>query len=163
MGMYANKTIYVNIDDGSLKYVDFRLDSLNLKNSPKLPNQLETYPTRLMLRVLDKGALQKGSEKEQIENENELAIYQSKSYARTNSLFSQSIRIAIPFNPDLRAGQMLNLRFPFRESEDENATNFGDEDTIDVSGRFLISELRHDLGDNKSSTTLKLIRDTYTA
>ncbi len=162
MGMYANKTIYVNIDDGSLKYVDFRLDSLKIKNSPKLPNQLETYPTRLMLRVLDKGALQKGSKKDEIQKENELAIFQSKSYARTNLVFSQSMRIAIPFNPNLRAGQMLNLRFPLKESPDQKTTTLGDEDTKDISGKYLISELRHDIGGNKSKTTLKLIRDTYT-
>ena len=39
-----------------------------------------------------------------------LAIYQSKSYARNNLIFSQSMSISIPFNPTLRAGQMLNLK-----------------------------------------------------
>ena len=162
MGMFANKTIYVNIDDTTLKYVDFRLDSLKIKNPPKLPNQLETFPTRLMLRVLDKGALQKGSKKDEIQKENELAIYQSKSYARTNLVFSQTMRIAIPLNPSLRAGQMLNLRFPLKESIDEETATLGDEDDNDISGRYLISELRHDIGGNKSKTTLKLVRDTYT-
>ena len=42
-----------------------------------------------MLRVLDKGALQKGSQKKELQKENELAIYQSKSYARNNLIFSQ--------------------------------------------------------------------------
>ena len=162
MGMFANKTIYVNIDDTTLKTVDFRLDSLKIKNPPKLPNQLETFPTRLMLRVLDKGALQKGSKKDEIQKENELAIYQSKSYARANLVFSQTMRIAIPLNPSLRAGQMLNLRFPLKESIDEKTATLGDEDDNDISGRYLISELRHDIGGNKSKTTLKLIRDTYT-
>ena len=32
MGMYANKTIYINIDNATLKTVDFRIESLKLKN-----------------------------------------------------------------------------------------------------------------------------------
>ena len=44
-----------------------------------------------MLRVLDKGALQKGSQKKELQKENELAIYQSKSYARNNLIFSHLV------------------------------------------------------------------------
>ena len=75
--MYANKTIYINLDNASQKNVDFKIEDLNLKKSPKLPNGLEKFPTRLMLRVLDKGALHKGSKIDEIQKENELAIYQS--------------------------------------------------------------------------------------
>ena len=66
MGMYANKTIYINLDNASQKTVDFKIEDLNLKKPPKLPNKLETFPSRLMLRVLDKGALQKGSQKKEL-------------------------------------------------------------------------------------------------
>ena len=125
MGMYANKTIYINLDNATQKTVDFRIESLKLKKPPKLPNRLETFPTRLMLRVLDKCALQKGSKKKEIQKENELAIYQSKSYARNNLIFSQSMSISIPFNPTLRAGQMLNLRFPLRKGDDQETTTYG--------------------------------------
>ena len=31
MGMYANKTIYINIDNANQKTVDFRIESLKLK------------------------------------------------------------------------------------------------------------------------------------
>ena len=142
MGMYANKTIYVNIDNATLKTVDYRIESLKLKKPPKLPNGLEKNPTRLMLRVLDKCALQKGSKKKEIQKENELAIYQSKSYARANLIFSQSMSVSIPFNPELRAGQMLDLRFPLRKSEgdDQDKTTYGTESDDDDSGKYLISE-----------------------
>ena len=85
-----------------------------------------------MLRVLDKGALQKGSKRKEIQKENDLAIYQNKSYARTNSIFSQSMSISVPFNPDLRAGQMLNLRFPLKKG-DQESTTYGDESDDDVT------------------------------
>ena len=163
MGMYANKTIYINIDNATLKTVDFRIESLKLKKPPKLPNGLETFPTRLMLRVLDKCALQKGSKKKEIQKENELAIYQSKSYARNNLIFSQSMSISIPFNPELRAGQMLDLRFPLRKGDDQETTKYGNESDDDVSGKYLISELKHIIGGNRASTELTLIRDMFTA
>ena len=163
MGMYANRTIYFNIDAGTLKTVDFRIESLKLKNPPKLPNGLEKNPTRLMLRVLDKGALQKGSKKEEIQKENELAIYQSKSYARNNLVFSQSMNISIPFNPELRAGQMMNLRFPLRKSDDQESTTYGTESDDDISGKYLISDLKHNIGNNRANTELTLIRDVFTA
>ena len=165
MGMYANKTIYINVDNATLKTVDFRIESLKLKKPPKLPKGLEKNPTRLMLRVLDKCALQKGSKKKEIQKENELAIYQSKSYARTNLIFSQSMSISIPFNPELRAGQMLDLRFPLRKSEgeDQDKTTYGTESDDDVSGKYLISELKHIIGGNRANTELTLIRDMFTA
>ena len=165
MGMYANKTIYINIDNATLKTVDFRIESLKLKKPPKLPNGLEKNPTRLMLRILDKCALQKGSKKKEIQKENELAIYQSKSYARANLIFSQSMSVSIPFNPELRAGQMLDLRFPLRKSEgdDQDKTTYGTESDDDVSGKYLISELKHNIGGNRANTEVTLIRDAFTA
>jgi len=163
MGMYANKTIYINIDNATLKTVDFRIESLKLKKPPKLPNGLEKNPTRLMLRVLDKCALQKGSKKKEIQKENELAIYQSKSYARANLIFSQSMGISIPFNPELRAGQMLDLKFPLRKGDDQATTTYGSESDDDVSGKYLISELKHIIGGNRANTELTLIRDMFTA
>ncbi len=165
MGMYANKTIYINIDNATLKTVDYRIESLKLKKPPKLPNGLEKNPTRLMLRILDKCALQKGSKKKEIQKENELAIYQSKSYARANLIFSQSMSVSIPFNPELRAGQMLDLRFPLRksESEDQDKTTYGTESDDDVSGKYLISELKHNIAGNRANTEVTLIRDAFTA
>ena len=163
MGMYANKTIYINLDNATQKTVDFRIESLKLKKPPKLPNGLEKNPTRLMLRVLDKGALQKGSQKKELQKENELAIYQSKSYARNNLIFSQSMSVSIPFNPTLRAGQMMNLRFPLRKGNDQETTTYGEESDDDVSGKYLISELSHDISDNQAHTQLTLIRDVFTA
>ena len=163
MGMYANKTIYVNLDNATQKTVDFKIEDLKLKKPPKLPNGLEKHPTRLMLRVLDKGALQKGSQKKELQKENELAIYQSKSYARNNLIFSQSMSISIPFNPTLRAGQMLNLRFPLRKDDDQETTTYGQESDDDVSGKYLISELCHIIGNNQANTQLTLIRDVFTA
>ena len=161
MGMYANKTIYVDIENGKLETVDYKISDLNLVKPPKLPTGLEDTPTRLMLRILDAGALQKGSKKEDVEKRSELAVYQNKSYARTNLLFSQSLSISTPFNPDLRVGQMIDVVLPVKDGSDQSQTTGGGEN--DISGKYLLSELKHSIANGKSNSELKLIRDVFTA
>jgi len=161
MGMYANKTIYVDIENGKLETVDYKISDLNLVKPPKLPTGLEDTPTRLMLRILDAGALQKGSKKDDVEKRSELAVYQNKSYARTNLLFSQSLSISTPFNPDLRVGQMIDVVLPVKDGSDQSQTTGGGEN--DISGKYLLSELKHSIANGKSNSELKLIRDVFTA
>ena len=161
MGMYANKTIYVDIENGKLETVDYKISDLNLAKPPKLPTGLEDTPTRLMLRILDAGALQKGSKKDDVEKRSELAVYQNKSYARTNLLFSQSLSISTPFNPDLRVGQMIDVVLPVKDGSDQSQTTGGGEN--DISGKYLLSELKHSIANGKSNSELKLIRDVFTA
>ena len=103
-------------------------------------------------------------DREEVEKRNELAVYQNKSYIRNNLLFSQSLNISVPINPDLRAGQMIEVQFPLKSEEKKDTTNaYGKDKDNDISGKYLISELRHVIGDGKSSTQLNLIRDTFTA
>ena len=161
MGMYANKTLYVDIENGKIETVDYKISDLNLAKPPKLPAGLEDVPTRLMLRILDAGALQKGSKKEEVEKRSELAVYQNKSYARTNLLFSQSLSISTPFNPDLRVGQMIDVVLPVKKGSDQSQTTGGGEN--DISGKYLLSELKHSIANGKSNSELKLIRDVFTA
>ena len=161
MGMYANKTLYIDIENGKIETVDYKISDLNLAKPPKLPAGLEDVPTRLMLRILDAGALQKGSKKEEVEKRSELAVYQNKSYARTNLLFSQSLSISTPFNPDLRVGQMIDVVLPVKEGSDQSQTTGGGEN--DISGKYLLSELKHSIANGKSNSELKLIRDVFTA
>ena len=164
MGMYANKTIYIDIENQTKQIVDFKISDLKPKKPLKLLNGIEDYPTRLMLRVNDLGAQQKGSKKKDVEKLKELAVYQNKSYIRNNLLFSQSLSISIPLNPELRAGQVLDLKFPLKKGDGEKETDsYGTDKTNDPSGNYLISELRHLIGGGKGETQLTLIRDTFTA
>lgn len=165
MGMYANKTIYVDIENQTNKVVDYKISEMDLKKPPKLPSGLEDFPTRLMLRVTDPGAMQVGSTKDKTQPESELAVIQNKSYARNNLLFSQSLSVSIPFNSDLRAGTMIDVQLPLKKSEDEKTTTYGKEKDNDISGKYMISELSHSLSNlegSKSVTRLTLVRDVFT-
>ena len=166
MGMYANKTIYIDLENETYKEEEFKITELKpkLKKPPKLPDKLEDKPTRLMFRILDQGALQKGSKKEDVEKRNELAVYQNKSYIRNSLLFSQSLNISIPINPDLRAGGMIDVQLPLKKGDDgKPVSSYGSEKDDDVSGKYLISELRHLIGGGKAETQLELVRDAFTA
>ena len=63
MGMYANRTIYVDIENQNTDVVDFKASELKLNKPATLLTGIENYPTRLMVRVDDVGVAQKGSKK----------------------------------------------------------------------------------------------------
>lgn len=161
MGMYSNKTLYMNMKDESREVVDFKISELNVENPPKAPLGLEEKPTRLMFRMLDVGALQKDSKLSEVQKSQDLAKYQNRSYARNNLIFSQSLNIMIPCNPNLRAGQTIEIKLPLPTS-DQKTKRYGD-GKKDISGKYLISELKHEIGNNRAYTQLSLIRNTFTA
>ena len=163
MGMYANRTIYVDIENQTTETVDFKASDLKLNKPATLLTGIEDYPTRLMVRVDDVGVAQVGSAKTDVQPKSELAKYQNKSYIRNNLLFSQSLSISIPLNTTLRAGFALDIRLPLKqENGDANVDSYGNDRSNDPSGRYLIGELRHLIGGGKAETQLKLIRDVFT-
>ena len=164
MGMYANKTIYIDIENGKKSITDFKVSELNLNKPIKLLDGIEEHPSRLMLRVNDFGVAQKGSKKKDVQPETELAVYQNKSYIRNNMLFSQVLQIAIPVNTELRAGDLIKIKLPLKRGQGEEKTDsYGDDSSNDLSGNYLISELRHIIGGGRSETQLSLVRDVFTA
>ena len=163
MGMYANKTIYIDIENQGASVDDFDVTKLELNKPVKLMDGLEKHPTRLMLRVDDVGAAQVGAAKSETVPKSELAKYQNKSYIRNNLLFSQSLSISIPLNSTLRVGVVIDIKLPTKKGDGTTQTDsFGSEKGNDPSGRYLIAELRHLIGRGKSETQLKLIRDVFT-
>ena len=164
MGMYANRTLYIDIENQTFEEVDFKISQLDLKKPPKLLDGIEDFPSRLMLRVNDFGVAQKGAKKDEVQPLSELAVYQNKSYVRNNLLFSQSINISIPLNTTLRAGDVINIKLPVKKDDEGSKTDsYGSERTNDPSGKYLVSELRHLIGGGSAETQLKLIRDVFTA
>ena len=162
MGTYASRTIYVDLENQQRTVVDYKIsDNTGIKNPPKLPEKLDEHPSRLMLRLIDPGAMQKGSKKSEEELEADLAKYQNKSYSRVNLLNSYSMNIEVAFSADLRVGNTIELRFPYK-ADDKNV-KVGKSDFTDLSGIYLIKNLRHEIGNSKSATFLEIVRDTFSA
>ena len=163
-GMYANRTIYVDIQNGTKDIVDFNIGDFDLKRPPKLLKDIDKSPTRLMFRVNDFATTQKGSKKKDEQPANELAVYQNKSYIRNELLFSQEMKISTPLNPDLRVGQMIEIKLPLKKGKgDAPVGSYGNDKTNDPSGKYLVSELRHLVGRQSAETQLTLIRDVFTS
>ena len=163
-GMYANRTIYVDIQNGTKDIVDFNIGDFDLKRPPKLLKDIDKFPTRLMFRVNDFATTQKGSKKKDEQPVNELAVYQNKSYIRNELLFSQEMKISTPLNPDLRVGQMIEIKLPLKKGKgDAPIGSYGNDKTNDPSGKYLVSELRHLVGRQSAETQLTLIRDVFTS
>ena len=162
MGMYANRTIYVDIENQTTETVDFKASDLKLNKPATLLTGIENYPTRLMVRVDDVGVAQVGSAKTDVQPKSELAKYQNKSYIRNNLLFSQSLSISIPLNINLQAGLVIEVKFPLKNEDGSSSTDkYGNEKTDDPSGRYLISQLRHLMAGGRAETQLTLIRDVF--
>ena len=166
-GLYNNEATFVELDKTKITKVKFNMaevDDLSFK-PPELPIKLdgdETKPSRIMLRVIDTGVHQHYEENSTKEKDRQpvadLAVYQNKAYARFALLNSQSLNITIGLNPDLRAGKTIMVKFPTTEYK----TEMGDEKSNDISGKYLISHLRHEFEGGEFRTHLRLIRDLFT-
>ena len=162
-GTYNNDTTYIDLISQTKSVDDFKIDNLkDLKNPPKLPDNLTDSTSRKMLRFDDPGVMQKGSKREDEQPKEELAKIQNQSYARNNLLFSQALKIKISFNPSLRVGKIIEVRLPVDTDSSESGVKYQKLSKGDLSGKYLISELRHKIGNSKSSTHLTLIRDLFT-
>ena len=163
-GLYNNETTFVELDKTKITKVKFNMTEtadLALK-PPKVPVNVEGKPSRIMLRVVDTGVHQHYEENdtslENVQKFTDLAVYQNKSYARFALLNTQTLNITVSLNPELRAGQTILVRFPVSEY----INKFGDEKSNDISGKYLISHLRHEFEGGKFRTHLRLIRDLFT-
>ena len=162
-GTYNNDTTYIDLISQTKSVDDFKIDNLkDLKNPPKLPDNLTDSTSRKMLRFDDPGVMQKGSKREDEQPKEELAKIQNQSYARNNLLFSQALKIKVSFNPSLRVGKIIEVRLPVDTDSSESGVKYQKLGKGDLSGKYLISELRHKVGSNKSSTHLTLVRDLFT-
>ena len=162
-GTYNNDTTYIDLISQTKSVDDFKIDNLkDLKNPPKLPDNLTDNTSRKMLRFDDPGVMQKGSKREEEQPKEELAKIQNQSYARNNLLFSQALKIKVSFNPSLRVGKIIEVRLPVDTDSSESGVKYQKLSKGDLSGKYLISELRHKVGSNKSSTHLTLVRDLFT-
>ena len=115
-----------------------------------LPEQITKSPSRVLAQVVDIGATSEISNKPNYDIDDFLG----QNIMRYNILNTQNVSMTVPCNTDLRAGDVIECRFPKMSKTD----NEGGDDII--SGRYLIKELCHHFEANRSFTSMKLIRDT---
>jgi hypothetical protein len=125
---------------------------------PKISNSsnidLGHIPTRYLTQVLDIGTMEVGVS---TEGNSDPFRYQSQAIMRYNMLFTQTLSIVVPSNTNLKAGDIIECKFPKISRGDK------EEYDKDQSGLYMIKELCHHFDTDASYTSMKLIRDTFGA
>ena len=170
IGQYSNFTASFNPLNGRFSRIEegtFNLkDILNepkgkristLGDVPEVPTLLSDdgmglgeLPSRIMSVVKDVGTLSKEASKEDTPG---VSQTQKEALVRYNLLFQQVVRIIIPLNTNLQAGELIKLNFlgaPEGSTYDRQQ-----------SGHYLIKELCHAFDTEQSVTSMTVIRDTF--
>jgi hypothetical protein len=146
-------------EQGVFKLQDYVSQIQNLGREVQLPNisnssnlSLGDIPTRYITQVLDIGTMDPDVS---TETNSDPFKYQSQALMRYNILFTQTLSMTIPSNTNLRAGDIIECKFPKISASDK-----GEYDQ-EQSGLYMIKELCHHFDTEGSYTSLKLIRDTF--
>jgi hypothetical protein len=162
IGMYSSLNYFLDFNSRKFFVNEYKLsESYNIMNhssdkdtTPVIPNGLQNSPSRLMVKMLDSGQMNKQGKLETADNRMK---YQAQSVTRYNLLFSQALNITIPLNLKLTVGDVIELEFANITREESKA---GLKDPS-KSGKYLISKLKHSFAGIKGLTGLEVIRDSY--
>ena len=170
IGQYSNFTASFNPLNGKFSKVEegtFNLkDILNqpkgkkistLGDVPEVPTLLSDdgldlgqLPSRILSVVKDVGTLSKEASKDQSSG---VSQTQREALVRYNLLFQQVVRVVVPLNTNLQAGEVVKLNFL---GSPEGSTYDRQQ-----SGNYLIKELCHAFDTEQSVTSMTVIRDTF--
>ena len=170
IGQYSNFTASFNPLNGRFSKVEegsFNLKEIlnqpkgkkisTLGDVPEVPTLLSDdgvglgeLPSRIMSVVKDVGTLSKEASKSDSPG---VSQTQKEALVRYNLLFQQVVKIIIPLNTNLQAGEVVKLNFlgaPEGSTYDRQQ-----------SGYYLIKELCHAFDTEQSVTSMTVIRDTF--
>lgn len=170
IGQYSNFTASFNPLNGRFSKVEegsFNLKEIlnqpkgkkisTLGDVPEVPTLLNDdgvglgeLPSRIMSVVKDVGTLSKEASKSDSPG---VSQTQKEALVRYNLLFQQVVKIIIPLNTNLQAGEVVKLNFlgaPEGSTYDRKQ-----------SGYYLIKELCHAFDTEQSVTSMTVIRDTF--
>ena len=124
------------------------------KNEPTKPESKK--PTRTLYSIKDVGALSPEVKKTK-ETESDPTEWQGKVQMRYNLLMAQALKIEVPLNPTLMAGNIAEFNF---EMVTEGDKCDGTPDPTQ-SGAYMIMDLCHHFDITRSYTSMIVVRDTY--
>lgn len=163
-GMYSSATYFYNLYTQKFSVYQYNLkdelknaSTLGLNDEIAVSESFSQSPSRVLFRTSDIGVLDNGmaGAKQYDESQQRDIADMAKSMSRYNILFTQSLNMVVPCNINLKVGDVIFVNFPRIERSN---TKESDEEQ---SGLYLIKELRHHIEPGKSTTSLKLIRDSY--
>ena len=158
-GVYSSRGVFFNPKTFKEEERVFSLDELSQSLGKKQPPTPEVAPTdddyaRVMYSILDVGALSSSTESKGEANPKD---WQQEVQMRYNLLFTQVVKIQVPCNPNLKAGDVIRCDLEII-SPDQKVQGFSD--PVE-SGKYLIMDLCHHYDSLRSFTSMTLVRDTY--
>ncbi len=154
-GVYSNRRVVFNPKTFKYEEINFNLEDLeNALGKTKVPRPEDTKYTRVLYSIKDVGAL---SSKVEESNEGDVNTYQGAVQMRYNLLFTQVVKMQVPCNPNLKAGDVVRCELEIISSGKKVQ---GDTDPVE-SGNYMILDLCHHYDTERSFTAMTLVRDTY--
>ena len=110
-------------------------------------------PSQILTEVVDYGTIDKEVSEELNQD---IFQYFSQRKVRYNTLFTQIMKIQVPLNSALRAGDIIECKFPKITSSETNEF-----DRSQVSGLYMVKELCHHFDTVGSYSIMTIVRDTF--
>lgn len=164
-GLYSNRNIFFNpreltskelilrlTGNGDIEYGNKKIKLDYLGKKPRFSEEILTDDwTRTHFHVLDVGMFQDKS----TTTNNSAEEWQPLATTRYNILFNKMVNILIPCNPNLTAGDIINIQI--------QKTSISTQKEYDntESGKYLILHVSHNFTRDKSYTSLTLTKDTF--
>ena len=154
-GVYSNRRVVFNPKTYTYEEINFNLEDLeNALGKRKVPRPEDTKYTRVLYSIKDVGTL---SPKVEESDEGDVNSYQGVVQMRYNLLFTQVVKMQVPCNPNLKAGDVVECNLEIISSGKKVQ---GDTDPVE-SGNYMILDLCHHYDSERSFTAMTLVRDTY--
>lgn len=110
-------------------------------------------PSEILTEVVDYGTIDKEVSEELNQD---IFQYVSQRKMRYNTLFTQIVKIQVPLNTALRAGDIIECKFPKITTSETNEF-----DRSQVSGLYMVKELCHHFDTVGSYSIMTIVRDTF--
>ena len=162
VGMYNNQFYYYDTRKNVLSLYNYKLkdeigDATKLGNEESITvnSDFASVPTRTMLRTSDHGTLDPSGSLTESQSDSGGDAILAKSMSRINLLFTQALNILVPLNVKLKVGDLIYCEFPLVQGG--QSTEVDDQ----MSGNYVVRQLRHHFSNGQNSTSLTLMRDSY--
>ena len=155
-GTYVNRNVFFNPQTFEHSEIVFSVGKDGVKKTlggdlPVKPQDVKGF-TKTNHHILDIGSFETQNQNPN----NDPREWQASSQMRYNLLHSIVLRIQVPCNTELRAGDVISLEI---ESQQEDKVESPTDEQ--QSGNYLIMHLCHHFDTTRSFTSLTLVRDSY--
>lgn len=123
---------------------DLQYDGLNLTE----------LPSKIITEVFDRGTLDSKVTREPTTIDIDQILSQRK--VRYNTFYTQIVSLQVPLASTVEVGNVIKLLFPKINSDEKE-----DLDSPNLSGLYIVTDLRHHFDPTYSTTSMTVSRDTY--